>query len=281
MRLRKSTILLSLLLMLLVVPAAGRAAENGDLVPPREDLQNKALRLNVAVAGGILVWGTMNWNYFDSRPDATSEGWFEHDTKEGGADKLGHMYITHITSRAFRKVYLDWGYSERDAGRLGIWSSLGVMTLMEAGDSFSSDYGFSYEDMLMNLAGAGFSYLMELQPDLDRKLDMRVEYWPEFGSDSESDVFTDYEHLKYLLALKAEGFDSIRKPWLRALELHLGYYAREYASYGVGQPDLRKRTLYAGLGINIGYLINHWVETPVFDYLQLPYTYLPLEHDFD
>jgi len=281
MTLQMSAIQLSLLLMLFVVPVTGQAAESDDLAPTQEDLRSKALLLNVAVAGGILVWGTVNWDYFDSRPNATSEGWFGHATKEGGSDKLGHMYITHITSRAFRKVYLDWGYSERDAGRLGIWSSLGVMTLMEAGDSFSSDYGFSYEDMLMNLAGAGFSYLMEIQPDLDRKLDMRVEYWPEFGSDSEFDVFTDYQHLKYLLALKAEGFDSIRNPWLQALELHLGYYAREYGRYGVGEPDLRQRTLYAGLGINIGYLLNHWVETPVFDYLQLPYTYLPLEHDFD
>jgi len=281
MNLRMNVILLPLLLTLLITPSAGHADDYADVSLGQEERQHKALRLNAAVASGILVWGTANWDYFNSRPTAQSEGWFEHNSKEGGADKLGHVYITHLTSRAFRKIYLDWGYSEQEAGRLGIWSSLGMMTLMEVGDSFSSEYGFSYEDMLMNLAGAGFSYLLELHPALDRKLDMRVEYSPEFGSDYQFDAFTDYQHLKYLLALKAEGFESIHNPWLQALELHLGYYARKYASYGIGEPDLRKRTLYVGLGVNISYLLKNWIETSIFDYLQLPYTYLPLEHKFD
>jgi len=189
--------------------------------------------------------------------------------------------MTHITSRAFHKIYLDWSYDEGDAGRLGVLSSLGIMTLMEAGDSFSSEFGFSYEDMLMNLVGAGFSYLMIRVPELDRKLDLRAEYKPEFGGNFEPDFFTDYEHLKYLLALKAEGFDSIESRWLKPLELHLGYYARNYSDFQTGNPDRRERTLYVGLGLNVGLLLRSWIKTPVFDYLQLPYTYLPLERDLD
>ena len=237
--------------------------------------------LNSAVAGGILLWGTLNWDYFETTPQAGNEAWFGHGTKEGGADKLGHLYIAHIASQAFRAIYLDWGYGEDRAGKLGVLSSLGMTTLMELGDSFSRDYGFSYEDMLMNLAGAGFSYLTMRHPGLDRKIDLRAEYRPSLGEDFEPDFFTDYEHLKYLLAIKGEGFDAIRHPWLKALELHFGYYARNYDSYRSAGPDHRRRSVYVGVGLNIGRLVRQWVKAPVFDYLQLPYTYLPLEHDLD
>jgi hypothetical protein len=274
--------LITILLLLQLLPAANSfALDNPQNSPAAGDLRRKTLLLNAAVAGGILVWGTANWDYFNTAPEAHSEHWFGHRTKEGGADKLGHAYITHISSRAFRKVYLDWGYSEPQAGRLGVWSSLGIMTLMEAGDSFSNRFGFSYEDMLMNLLGAGFSYLMIRVPELDRKLDLRAEYSPEFGSDFEPDFFTDYEHLKYLLAVKASGFAGINNPWLKPLELHLGYYARNYHDFRSGEPDRRRRTLYVGLGLNVGMLLRRWLKTPVFDYLQLPYTYLPLEQKLD
>lgn len=270
-----------LILATLALPLCAWSASPGDQPLSPAERRHRTQLLNAAVAGGILLWGTANWDYFDTPPKAGNEDWFGHETKEGGADKLGHLYITHITSRAFRKVYLDWGYSEKEAGRLGVLSSLGIMTLMEAGDSFSSEFGFSYEDTLMNLAGAGFSYLMIRYPDLDRKIDLRAEYNPEFGGDFEPDFFTDYEHLKYLLAFKAEGFESIRSPWLKPLELHIGYYARNYGSYQPGSVDNRKRTLYVGLGLNLGMLLRNWIKTPIFDYLQLPYTYLPLEHDLD
>lgn len=273
--------ILILLLILLAQPLPGSAEEETEGVPSEAELKRKTLLLNAAVAGGILAWGVVNWGYFQTAPKATSEGWFEHDTNEGGADKLGHVYITYVTSRAFSRVYRNWGYSQEQANRLGIFSGLGAMTLMELGDSFSSDYGFSYEDMLMNLTGAGFAYLMEARPELDRKLDLRLEYLPEFGSDFEADLFTDYEHHKYLLALKADGFDGIAPSWLTYLELHLGYYARNYSDYQPGGPDRRERTVYLGLGLNVGKLLERWVSVPVFDYLQVPYTYLPLEKQLD
>lgn len=273
--------LLLVLLVPLTLPPSGSAEDRTEFIPPAAELKRKTLLLNIAVSGGILVWGAANWDYFQAAPSAGNEGWFGHDTKEGGADKIGHTYITYVVSRAFRQVYLDWGYEEEKAGRMGVLSSLGAMTLMEVGDSFSGEHGFSYEDMLMNLAGAGFGYLMVASPDLDRKLDLRAEYLPEFDSDFEFDFFTDYEHLKYLLALKADGFDSLASPWLKYLELHLGYYTRNYSDFQSDSLDRRKRILYVGAGLNVGKLLDRWLKTPLFDYLQVPYTDLPLEKNFD
>ncbi|MBW2185345.1 MAG: DUF2279 domain-containing protein [Deltaproteobacteria bacterium] len=266
---------------LLVLPSSGFAEDWAETMPSKVELQRKTLLLNVAVASGILVWGVANWDYFQTSPRASKEEWFGHGTDEGGADKIGHIYTTYIASRAFRQAYLSWGYEEEKAGRLGVLSALWAVTLMEVGDSFSGDFGFSYEDLLMNVVGAGFGYLMVVNPDLDRKLDLRAEYLPEFGSEFEFDFFTDYEHIKYVLAVKADGFDSVTNPWLKYLELHLGYYTRNYDDFKSDGSDRRKRVLYVGLGLNVGKLLERWVKVPVFDYLQVPYTYLPLERNFD
>lgn len=270
-----------LLLTFLLLPTSGTAEDRLERSPDQADLRRKTLLLNAAVGSGILVWGVANWNYFQQRPKASNENWFGHATKEGGADKIGHFYTTYIIGSAFRRVYLNWGYEKENADRLATISSLGVMTLMEVGDSFSSDYGLSYEDLLMNLAGASFGYLLATYPELDRKLDLRAEYRPEFNGDDKIDLVTDYEHLKFLLALKADGFDSLSSCWLKYLELHLGYYTRNYDDYHPDSPDRRERVLYTGLGLNVGKLLDRWVKVPVLDYLQVPYTYLPLEKNLD
>jgi len=276
---RFSTALVTLLLIALPLCASAEVA--AERAPTDAELRRKTLVLNASIAAGILAWGTINWDYFQGAPRSGGEGWFGYTTAHGGADKLGHVYVTYVAGMAFRAVYLDWGYQPEAAGRLGLLSSLGAMTLMELGDSFSTEFGFSYEDALMNLVGTGFGYLMLRKPDLDRKLDLRVEYLPEFGDDFSFDLVTDYEHLKYLLVLKGTGFDAFADSWLRYLELHAGYYTRNYEDFVSGGPDQRTRTLYAGVGLNVGKLLERWVKVPVFDYLQVPYTYVPVEKDLD
>jgi hypothetical protein len=51
--------------------------------------------------------------------------------------------------------------------------------------------------------------------------------------------------LSYLIAFKAEGFDFIENPYLKYLELHVGFRARNYAAYSERPDvDLRKQYLY-------------------------------------
>jgi len=74
----------------------------------------------------------------------------------------------------------------------------------------------------------------------------------------------------------------LRDSPLRYFELHLGYYTRGYDDYNFSLTnDDRKRTVYVGLGLNVGKVIESVRETRIFNYLQLPHTYLPLEHDLD
>lgn len=245
--------------------------------------EDKALWLNLGVGAVALGWGVWSWDWGTAGPRFQDEGWFGRTTTEGGADKLGHAWSGYAISHLFANRYEHFGYSRTEAARYGALSSLGVMGLIEVGDAFSDDYGFSYQDMLFNAAGAALGYVLWEYPELKRKIDFRAEYDPFPSGKRQFDVTTDYQRLKYLIAVKADGFDGIENPWLRYLELHVGYYARNYADYaGPGSADRRERHFYVGIGLNLTKLLSPYVDTGgVLNYVQVPYTYISADRNID
>lgn len=231
----------------------------------------KTLVLNAGTAAAVLIYGYVKWDYGKSSFNFQNEGWFERDSKSGGADKVGHFWSSYAMSHLYSYVYRKWGYTESEANLYGALSGLGFQALMEVADGFSPSQGFSYQDMIMNIAGAGVGYIWGKYPGLARKIDFRLEYKPEFSS-RDFGIFTNYERQRYLIALKASGFDFIKNPYLRYLEFHVGYYARGYKDYEEGGPDDRRRKIYVGLGFNVSRLVQKYVKTTVFDYFQIPYT---------
>jgi len=182
-------------------------------------------------------------------------------------------------SHLFAGQYERWDFDKDQAIRWGALSSLGITGLIEAGDAFSDKYGFSYQDMLFNTLGVAAGYLLWSFPELSRKIDLRVEYNPFTSGDYQSDITTDYERLSYLMAIKAEGFDFIENPYLKYLELHIGFRARNYDAYSEqSNVDLRKQYLYVGIGLNLSKLFRPYLDVPVFNYFQMPYTYVPLTY---
>lgn len=236
--------------------------------------RNDILYTNLAGIAIITGWGIANWDYGNSSPYAKNEGWFGAQTKYGGADKLGHFYTTHILSSGLSHLYENWGYNRGDAALYGSLSSFSIMNAMEIGDAFSAQQGFSYEDFIFNTLGSITSYLLYTQPQLSKRIDLRVEYIPSFKT---ADIVTEYDNMKYLIALKADGFESITNPLLKYGELHLGYYTRNYTAQLVHE---RERVLYIGIGINLSKITrqNGYNKTAaLLNYYQLPYTYLPYE----
>jgi hypothetical protein len=231
----------------------------------------KTLLLNAGSMVAVFIYGLAKWDYGRSQFNFKNEGWFERDTKYGGADKLGHFWSCYALSHLFSYTYRKWGYTEKEANLYGALTSLGANTFMEVADGFSPSQGFSYEDLIMNIAGCGIGYLWGKYPSLANKIDFRIEYKPEFSS-RDFGFSTNYERQKFLIALKAEGFDFIKNPYLRYLEFHVGYYARDYKDYEEGGPDNRRRTLYVGIGFNVSRLLQKFVHTTVLNYIQIPYT---------
>ena len=245
-----------------------------------DELRNRVIYTNIIGAGVIAVWGTVFWDYFTISPVAGDEGWFGEDTKSGGADKLGHLYSTYLWSLGFSSLYEYWGMSEDEAMIYGPLTSWIFQGMMEVGDSFSESQGFSYEDLIMNTVGAAFYYVREKYPEVKRKVDLRLEYVPDFSADT--DFFTQYNAMKYMLALKFSGFDSMENTAMKYFELQVGYYTRGYSESS--NYESKERVIYAGIGINSSEVLKAmgWEKTSkILNYYQLPYTYVPFGYDFD
>ncbi|GAB6097662.1 hypothetical protein JCM14469_39160 [Desulfatiferula olefinivorans] len=260
------TWVLALFIMILVMISPA-AAEDRDTAR-----REKLLMVNLTGLSLLSAWGLMHWDYGERRPHTQSEGWFSQGTKEGGADKLGHAYSSYLFTQGMAALCEYWGYAGSEAALYGAASSFGLMGIMEVGDSFSS-YGFSWEDFIMNTVGCWLGYTLYTNPDWARKVDFRIEYIPDF---SVRDLSTDYENMKFVTAVKAAGFDAITDPWLKRLEFQIGYYARGYSR----NEARRTRALYLAVGIGLAQVATELRRnrlSRVFNYVQIPYTYVPME----
>lgn len=238
--------------------------------------EEKMWAVNLGGFAFVTAWGLLFWDYGKNNPHTGGEGWFEADSKEGGADKLGHLYGNYVITHGFSYLYERWGYPKKEAALYGALSSFSLMAYMEFGDSFS-DYGFSYEDFVMNTAGSIMGYLVYRYPSISSKVDLRLEYIPKFG---QGDIFTDYDNMKFLIALKLDGFKFIKPKYLKYLELHFGYYARGYDD--IQSND--SRNIYVAFGINIAkiiYDLSYQKTSRIFNYYQVPYTYVPYKWNLD
>lgn len=232
---------------------------------------------NVALGAGILTWGFSQWGYGDEKFHVDNEGWFETETSNGGSDKLGHFYTNYLITRLLSDVYADWGYSKDEAA---IYASISALTLssllIEVGDGYS-EHGFSKEDLIVDILGVGAGYLLSTHPNLASKIDFRVEYLPTNNSENVTDFTTDYEQMKHLMVVKAEGFEALEDTYLDYLELHLGYYSRNF-NHDTLPLDGRERSLYVGVGLNLSKLLSPYLGSysKLFNYYQVPHSYVEL-----
>jgi len=248
--------------------------------------KQKVIALNAATMGVIVGLGVVSWDYGKSSFRTQNEGWFGHDTKYGGADKLGHVFGAYSLTAVYKNIYKHWGYSEDEAILGGALSSWTLMTLTEIGDGFSNSQGFSWEDEVMNTAGVAMAYLRYRLPSLKDKVDFRMEWFPSpsFRSGERDDPFTDYSGQKSLLAFKPDGFIKTRNPILKALELHLGYCTRGFSSDDDQHFNGKHRFGYISIGLNVTYLLDKLTghrALGIFDYIQVPYTYISTSGRYD
>lgn len=256
----------------------------------RTHLLVSGLALSVA-AYGSLVW----WE--DSTTDfrVRHEGWFEADSPNGGADKLGHSYSSYVSTRLLTKGFQWAGHDYQQAAWLAGLTASAVWLGVEVMDGFTEKYGFSTEDLIMNLAGTGLGTLLDAYPKWDKLWDIRLRYWPSDDARrlDDYDPVADYSGQTYLLLTKASGIPSLNThPWLRYLELAIGYGSRGYQPTDGTGTQLTERNFYWGLSLNLSQLLNdkvfkkhqtqyrtvQKVTDYVLEYLQLPGTALLFEH---
>jgi hypothetical protein len=140
-------------------PAAIERAEVHDPSPPLEHWAYRAAPYLIPV--GVAVGGLEN-SLTDSPLRSfrfVNEGYFGASTYAGGADKASHFVDYTIVSREIAYVYEKLGYSERTSTLLGLGMGFLGGLANEIGDGFDQ-YGFSFQDLAMDSAGAITSTLL-------------------------------------------------------------------------------------------------------------------------
>jgi len=211
-------------------------------------------------------------------PTVHSEGWFGKSTPDMGVDKLAHAYSSYILSEIL------YGRLKRKTGNApGIQFTAAAMASVatlytELWDSIEQTAGWSWEDVTFNTLGAGFSILRNSIPKLDEKLDYRMMIVPN------SDIYTfegkrHFEQQRFFFALKFSGFEGLNKGPLRFLELHAGYYAKDFDARDRALGREPKRRIFVGIGLNLRELFFKDSRSragraagEVMDYLTPPYT---------
>jgi hypothetical protein len=182
------------------------------------------------------------------------------------------------------------GHSQPQALQLAGITSATLSVGVEVLDGFTKKYGFSPEDVVMNLTGIGTGIILENYPYLDNLFDFRLKYWPSDDAIrlKEYDSFSDYTGQTYLLITKASGILPLRQTkWLRYLELAVGYGTRGYQPTDGTNSEPKKRNFYYGLSLNLSQLLNDTlfkqnptssytklITEQVLEYLQMPGTAL-------
>ncbi len=161
----------SMILFCVLTMASSAVSAATDTAPGRRNQQ-----IMSAYAGATLLWGYNAW-WQDADKTSfhfTNEGWFGADTYRGGADKIGHLYFHYTSQRLLDGAFRWAGNDRRTAARLAAQVVGVTSVLIEITDGFTEEYGFSYEDLLIDFAGIGMGYLVDKHPALDNKLDFRL-----------------------------------------------------------------------------------------------------------
>lgn len=167
---------------------------------------------------------------------------------------------------------------KREAAMSSALLGTGLMAYAEVLDGFTKRTGFSNEDMLAHMAGAGFSLARNRIPGLRNKVDFRMHYLPR-GRGNDFRLVNQMAQRKYLIATQLSGFRRFENSPLRFVEVHLGYFGRGFTEVERARNDPLRRRVYVGIGFNVQQLFSAEPKSRLermargtLDYVQLPYT---------
>ena len=260
-------------------------------------LQAKKYQLLIASAlsVGVVVGGAIN-AFMDTPHQSfhfTNEGFFGERTYAGGADKASHFVDYTILSKELAYLYEKLGYSRRDSILLGFGVAVAGGLLNEIGDG-TNKYGFSWEDLTMDVLGAGASAAIAaagledligfrhgiLVPAAGSRTCCQM---PDKGRDYSNEIFTadlQLAGLGRLLDLKIGP--------LRYLLVSATYATKGYPN---GTLDSRERQVGIEIGLNFNPILSDlgvrrdtwWGYTLhiIFDNFRVPFTAVGFRHDLN
>lgn len=183
---------------------------------------------------------------------------YEDGLKYQLMDKYGHGLHAYFVSDLTTKAYRWAGVSGNESILYGSLTGWLWMLQIEIMDGFFADWGFSWGDLLANTAGAGFSALNQLYPEVFGGLQPKISYQTSDALKNHTylngskDPIDDYEGITFWLGINPYHYlpSSVQEDvpvWLRPLGLAVGYSAEGIAV----MPHGGKREIFIGLDIDL------------------------------
>jgi hypothetical protein len=223
----------------------------------------------------------------------THEGFFGQDTYAGGGDKASHFVDFAIVAKELANAYDRFGFSRRASILMGFGVSTLAGLVIEIGDG-TTYYGFSYEDLVMDVLGAGTAAAISAAR-LDDLIGFRRGFLlppsgnatcckvPGKGRDYSNEIQTADLKIAWL----ARRLDLSMGP-LRYLLFSVTYGTKSYPS---GLPELRERQVGFEIGLNLAVILNDlgvrrdtwwgYVLHVVCDNARMPFTSVGFRYDLN
>jgi len=303
---KKNTIALTASMVVIMVTCSVFAQENtstAEVVTTNEDASwvpftegnwptTPTLAMFIAVPVAVTIYGTITWDWGSQKnPHFGDEGFFGKNTYAGGADKMGHAFSHYVMFRALHN-YFDWSENGKSTKWFySITSASCVGLLIEVGDAFTGEYGFSYEDMVSDMTGIGLGILLEYSPTLDSLIGYSWHYWPterykDRWKSKPFNMTTDYDGAKFVLNFRLAGLQNLglQLPnFLRYIQLDFGYFTRNYIHRKETDPP-PYRSLYFGISLNFMEVVKDFFDNPesrTCKILQQPFKYYHIPAGYD
>ena len=264
-----------------------------DTSPPDRREANHALTALFSV--GVIAGSAAN-SFHESPHQSfhfTNEGFFGQNTYAGGADKASHFVDYAILSKELKNVYQLLGYDRTTSIWLGwgVATAAGLMTEIGDGTTF---FGFSYEDLVMDTAGATAAAIVAATRTEDLIGFRHGFLLPNSGRATCCAVQgkgRDYSNEIYTADLKLQGVArraGIGIGPLRYLLVSITYGSKGYPN---GVPELRERQVGIEIGLNFEQILDDLRVTRstwwgyglhlVFDNIRFPYTSVGFQYDLN
>lgn len=172
------------------------------------------------------------------------EGWFGENTTNGGADKASHLTDYFVIASLFEDAFRMIGYSENTAILAGFGLAVATGLANEVSDGFTR-HGFSWEDLVMDTAGAAVASVVSATRTRDL-FGMRTSHVPS----------STYTHDVYSADLKLSGVGrrlGLDIGPLRWLLFSVTYGAK---GYRVSPAIQRERLVGFEIGLNLQQILN-------------------------
>jgi hypothetical protein len=229
----------------------------------------KSFAITHIATAGLTLTGLYSLWYKDYQN--SSFHFFNDNNEWMGIDKLGHAYTNFHITRELSKQYYYAGLSNHKSLLLGWSISNAYFLTIELMDGYSTGWGFSYGDILANIAGSSLAaaqqYFWNEEP-IQFKFLYSPSPYPTYrpnvlGKNFQSKLLKDYNAQSYWLCLSPIAFtNKYTNNWLSALQLAFGYGANGMVAASaekqkeLGYHFLRYRQYFFSVDIN-------WDKIPV------------------